>query len=205
MIAIYIVFGLFILIGIIYIDKKSDYNEILIYKWTKENGDFYFSVPFYIWQSNKVNKAKEVYTQNTILEFEGYKYKITNFGGIFPRTNGEFFLEKELRFWGEPLSIISSHRNTQITVNQYGSGNISIDLNNNEYINEIINVREYISNDAYIDGIDKEVMQDFISKVLDGKSMEKREVKKAYDTFIRYEPLLSFVVNILSVVKGFIG
>lgn len=204
MIALYIALGLLIFIGLIYIDKKMDYNEIFIHKWTNEqNGSFYFSVPFYIWQGNKVNKAKEMYTQNTILEFDGYKYIITNFGGVFPVTNGGFFLEKELRFWGEPLRVISSQSSTQITINQYGSGNISIALNNNEYINDVLNIQEYISNDTYIDGTDKEVMQDFLSKILNAKSMEKREAKRAYDTFLKYEPLLSFAVDVLSLVKDF--
>lgn len=206
MIALYAVLGIVIFIGLIFIDKKVEYNQIFMRKWTdKQTGNFYFSVSFYIWQVNKVKRAKEIYTQNTIIESEGYKYIITNFGGEFSVTNGGFFFERELRFWGEPLRGISSQSNTQITINQYGSGNISIDLNNNEYINDIVNIQEYISNDTYIDGTDKELMQDFISKILNGKSMEKREVKNAYETFLKYEPLLSFALNFLSVVKDFIG
>lgn len=199
---VYIIIGL-LLIGVLkYIDIRSKYDIIQIFKWTKENGEFYFSVPYYIWQGNKVMKAKKIYTQNMILDFEGYKYQITNFGGTFAKTNGLFF-ERELRYWGGPLNIVWSSSNPQITINQYGSGNVSIDLNNNQYINDIVNIREFISHDTYIDGIDKEIMQEFISKILNGKSMETKEVKKAYDTFLKYEPLLSFALNFLSVIKDF--
>jgi archaellum component FlaF (FlaF/FlaG flagellin family) len=204
MIAVYVIVALLIIIGLIYVDKKSSYDEIPIFKWTKENGEFYFSVPYYIWQVNKIKQTKKIYSQNTILDFEGYKYQITNLGGIFPRTNGTLFLERELRFWGEPLNIIYSNSNVQITINQYGSGNVSINLNNNKYINDIINIQEYISKDTYIDGTDKQVMQDFISKILSEKSMEKKEVKRAYDTFLKYEPLLSFALNVLSAIKDFL-
>ncbi|MHB9924538.1 hypothetical protein [Clostridium botulinum] len=204
MIIVYAIVGVLILIGLVYIDKKSSYNDIPILKYTRgEDGEFYFSVPYYIWQGNKINKAKKVCSQNTILDFDGYKYQITNFGGTFSRTNGGLFFEKELRFWGEPLSILRSNSNTQITINQYGSGNISIELNNDEYINDIINIQEYISKDTYIEGTDKEVMQDFLSKILNGKSMDTREAKGAYDTFLKYEPLLGFAVDILSLIKDF--
>lgn len=189
---------------LMYIDKRTEYNDIFIKKWTDpRDGGFYFSVSFYIWQVNKVKRAKEICTQNSIIEIEGYKYIITNFGGEFPITNGGFFLERELRFWGEPLMVISSQSNTQITINQYGSGNISINLNNNKYVNDIINIQEYISSDTHIYGTDKEVMQDFLSKILDGKSMETREAKRAYDTFLKYEPLIGFAVDVLSLIKDF--
>lgn len=203
MIVVYAIVAVLIVIGLIYIDKKSNYNEIPILKRTKGNGEFYFSVHYYIWQGNKIKKARKIYSQNTILDFDGYKYQITNFGGTFPVTNGGVFYERELRFWGEPLNILRSNSNTQITINQYGSGNISIELNNNEYINDFINIQEYISKDTYMDGTDKEVMQDFLSKILNGKSMDTREAKGAYDTFLKYEPLLSFAVDVLSLIKDF--
>jgi hypothetical protein len=194
-----------ILIGLSYIDRKSDYNEIVIFLWNNENGEFYFFVPYYIWQSKKVERAKEIYVQNAIIDFDGYKYQITRFGGVFSKTNGtSYFLEKELRFWGEPLNIVQSNSNTQVTINQYGSGNISIDINNNKYINEIIKIEKYISEDIHIDKIDKDVMQDFISKILYKRSMDKKEAKKAYDIFLKYEPLLSFGLIFLSVVKDFL-
>jgi hypothetical protein len=203
MLVVYIIVGVLILIGLIYIDKKSSYDSITMFKHDMGNGDYYFVVPYYIWQSNKVKRAKEVFSQNTIVKFDSYRYLLTNFGGSFSRTNGGLFLEKELRYWGEPLTILRSNSNTQITINQYGSGNISIELNDNEYINDIINIQEYISKDTYIDGTDKEVMQDFLIKILNGKSMDTREAKGAYDTFLKYEPLLSFTVDILSLIKDF--
>lgn len=90
-----------------------------------------------------------------------------------------------------------------MSINQYGTGNISVTLNNNQYINDIVNIQEYISQDTCIDGTDKEVMQDFLSKVLNSKSMETKEVKRAYDTFLKYEPLLSFALNFFSVIKDY--
>ncbi|KGR91886.1 hypothetical protein CD30_02985 [Ureibacillus massiliensis 4400831 = CIP 108448 = CCUG 49529] len=192
-----------ILIGLIYVDSKSSYNEISIEMWTKESGEFYFSVPCYIWQESKKRRAKEIYSQNTILDFDGYKYGITNLGGVFPRTNGGLFFERELRFWGIPLHVLQSVRNTYLTINQYGSGIINIEVNNNEIINEIISIKEYISNDTLINGIDKEVMNNFLSKILSGERMERGEAKAAYDTFLKYEPLLSLSVNIISIIKDF--
>lgn len=202
MIFVYIAIGLIVIIGLKYIDIKRNYDNIPIFKCDMGNGEFYFSVPFYIWQGNKVKKAKELYTQNSILEVNGYKYQIRNFGGAFAVPNGVFF-ERELRYWGEPLRIVWSNSNPQVTINQYGSGDISVTLNNNQYMNDIVNIQEYISQDTHIDGTDKELMQDFIDKVINGRSMGTKEVKNAYDTFLRYEPLLSFALNFFSVIKGF--
>jgi len=189
------------IIGLICVDNKINYDEILIKKWTKENGEFYFAVTYYIWQLNKKKRAKEIYTQNTILDFEGYKYIITNFGGEFQVTKDGLFFERELRYWGSPLNKIQSDRNTYLTINQYGSGIINIEVNNNEFINEIVNIQEYISNDTYIDEIDKEVMHSFLNKMLTGQAMNKGEVNMAYDTFLKYEPLLSFSLSIVSLFK----
>ena len=203
MVFIYILIGVLVIVGLKYIDTKSKYDIIPIYKRDLGNGDFYFSVPFYIWQGKKVKKAQEIYTQNTILEFGGYKYQLTSFGGAFPIPEGVFF-EKELRYWGEALKIVWSNNNPQVLINQYGTGNISVTLNNNQYFNDILNIQEYISQDTCIDGTDKEVMQDFLNKVLNSKSMETKEVKTAYDIFLKYEPLLSFALNFFSVIKDFI-
>lgn len=186
-----------------YLDGRYTYDNIKIYKLDKENNEFYFYVPVYIWQKNKAKKAIEVYAQGTVVEVYGYKYELTNFKGEFRTNNGSFF-ERELRFGAEPLRILWSNKNPQITIHQYGSGNISITLNNNEYLNEIVNVREYISHDTNIDGFDKEIMQDFINKILNTRSIESGEVNKAYSTFLKYEPLLSFALNFFSVIKDFI-
>lgn len=91
MVFIYITIGLLVIIGLKYIDIKSNYINVPIYKRDLGNGDFYFTVPFFIWQGNKVKKAKEAYTQNTILEFGGYKYQLTSFGGAFSVPDGVFF------------------------------------------------------------------------------------------------------------------
>ncbi|WP_088044498.1 hypothetical protein [Bacillus sp. EAC] len=203
MITIYVIIGILVIMGLIFIDIKRNYNEIPIFKWTFENGDFYFSVPYYIWQVNKKMLARKMYFQNSILDFEGYKYEITNFGGDFPRTKGGLFFERELRFWGNPLNILRTNSNMHITINQYGSGNINIELNNNEYINNIMNIQEYLSKDIYINGTDKELMQNFLNKILSGQSINIKEAKGAYDTFLKYEPLLSFAVDILSLIKEF--
>lgn len=198
-----IVVLLVVLIALIYIDSKSNYSEVPIFKWTKDNGEFYFSVPYYIWQKNKKKIAKIIHSQNTILDFDGYKFVITNFGGEFPKTNGDLFFERELRFWGDPLTILQTNKSEYLTINQYGSGIINIELNKSEITNEIIKIQEYISNDAYIDitDTDKEIIQDFLNKALNGKGMDRREAEVAYDTFLKYEPLLSFSVNIMSLIK----
>lgn len=186
-----------------YLDSRCTYNDIKIYKLDKENNEFYFYVPVYIWQKNKAKKAIEVYAQGKVVEVQGYKYELTNFRGEF-RTNNGLFFERELRFGAEPLRILWSNKSPQITIYQYGSGNISITLNNNEFLNEIVNVREYISQDTNIDGFDKEIMQDFINKILNTRSMESGEFNKAYNTFLKYEPLLSFALNFFTVIKDFI-
>lgn len=194
---VYIVIGIivitFILLG--YVDNKTNYDNIPIFKHTKDNGEYYFSIPYYIWQENKKSKAIEMYSQNTILDFNGYKYEITNFGGYFL---GSLFIERELRFWGNPLQ---TNRNTQLTINQYGTGNIHVELNNNEYINHFINIQEYISQDMYIDRVDKEIMQNLLRKILNEENIGKKEFDGAYEVFLKYEPLLSFAVDVLSSIK----
>lgn len=187
-----------------YWDRRSEYDNINIYKLDIENIGFYFYVPIYIWQKNKAKKALEVYSQGTIVDVCRYKYELTDFKGEF-HANNRLFIEKELRFGAEPLKILWSNKNPQITIYQYGSGNVSFTLNNNEFINELVNIKEYISNDTNIDGFDKEIMEDFISKILKARSMESSEVNKAYNIFIKYEPLLSFALNFFSVIKDFIA
>lgn len=194
---------LVILIVASYIDKKSSYDNIPIFQVVKDNGDFYFLVRYYIWQGNKVRRAKEMYPQNTILELDGYKYEITRYGEGYPATDGLMFLEKELRFWGEPLRTLQSIKNENVIINQYGSGNISIQLNNNEIVNKFVDIQEYISNDTNIDGVDKQVLQEFISNVLNHKNIEENKARKAYNVFLKYEPLLSFAVDVISLLKDF--
>lgn len=199
---IYIAIGVVVMGALKYTDIKKNYDSITIFKHQYENGEFYFSIPFYIWQENKVKRAKEIYTQNLILDFNGYKYEITNFGGVFSIHNG-FWFERELRYWGEPLRIIWSNSNQQVTINQYGSGNISFSLNSNQYMNDIVNIKEYISNNTNIDGIDKGIMSNFIDNVVNERSMGEKEIKNAYDTFLKYEPFLSFALNFFSVIQDF--
>lgn len=207
MIYIYLALAVILISLVMYvlacIDKKSSYDDIPIFNVIEGNGNFYFLVRYYIWQGNKVRRAKEIYSQNTILEVDGYKYEITRCGEGFPASDGVMFFEKELRFWGEPLRTLQSIKNENVIINQYGSGNISIQLNNNEIVNKFVDIQEYISNDTNIDGVDKQVLQDFISNILNNKSIEQNQARTAYNVFLKYEPLLSFAVDVVSLLKDF--
>jgi len=189
---------------LVYIDQKSTYEKIDIYKWTKENGDFYFSVPYYIWQRNKKIRIREIYSQNTILEFQGERFLITHYGGEFPQIKGNPLFEREARYWGEPLTILQTYRNEHLTINQYGSGVINVQLNNTEINNEIINIQEYISGESDLTFDEKEMLLNFIENIYKDKGMRKEEVRNAYDIFLKYEPLLSLSTNIVSLIRNFL-
>lgn len=203
---ILLILGIIVIIAaLVYIDQKSNYEKIDIFKTTKDNGEFYFFVPYFVWQKSKKRRIFEEYSQDTILEFPGEKFLITHCGGDFPHPQGISFIEREIRYWGEPLTILHSESNEYITINQYGSGVIDVQLNNTEIKNELINIKEYISKDLDISFDEKEVLLTFLESIHKNKSMREEEVENATDIFRKYEPFLSLSTNIISLIRSFLS
>lgn len=203
------ILGIFVIIAVlVYIDQKSNYEKIGIFKITKDNGEFYFYASYFVWQKNKKRRILEEYFQGTTVGFPGEKFLITHYGVDFPHPQGISFIEREVRFWGEPLTILHSEGNKYVTINQYGSGVIDIQLNTTEVKNELINIKEYISKDIDISFDEKEVLLDFLENIHQNKSMREEEVKNACDIlkkYKKYEPILSLSTNIISLIRSFLS
>jgi len=94
--------------------------------------------------------------------------------------------------------------NERLTINQYGYGDNHLQLNKTEIYNEIIEIKEYISNEHAIKLDDKETLLNFLENIYQNKNVSKEEAKSAYELFMKYEPLLSLSTNVIALFRSFL-
>lgn len=188
-----------IFIVVIYIDKKSKYDNIIPLPRVNSNGDVHFYIPYYIWQSNKkacilerCYQGEKIYTSNAT-------FVITHCSDRFQNL---FLFEKEIICWVQPLNAIRNEEN--YIINQYSQGNNYLQLNRTVISNEIIEVKEYISNamDIHID--EKNEILNILEKIIENNNIKKEEAESVLEIFNKYEPLLSLSTNIITLIQSFI-
>ncbi|MDU0153242.1 hypothetical protein [Bacillus cabrialesii] len=202
-IAVVSFFILIMLLNIIDSKVHYDIHNVRLMRYSFPDGQYYFAVSFYFWQAKKARVAKQIYSQNTIVEVEGFYYEINHIDGIRPKTGG-FFFEKEIRYFGEPLKLERTSNINNYVINQFDQGTIAIDLSTGCSINEYHNIYKYLYENRDIAPLDKEFLLQFLEKLKYRRSTNEEELNSVYNTFLKYEPLASLALNLINTIFSFI-
>lgn len=196
-IVLILVFVLLLFFAII-IDSKKKYTkeDIVSRLITRENGQQYIQISTFIWQINKIKKIRELYKQNSIYTSNGFNYTITSClkEGIstFITYDFEYGVQPYIKFEASVLEHI-------IIFN--GGENITINFNNvinyYEMYSEIINS---VSNEC-----DSKQLLEYIEDISNNVPFDRRNVDDFYKLLQKYEPIISFATNIISILASIIS
>jgi len=163
-------------------------------------GNVQIFIPYYIWQTNKKTRILEECYQGREIYYLKATFIITHCDSGFRGAN---FIEKKVICWGQPAIQTTGNEDTYI-INQYGQGNNPFQFNQIKINNEIIEIREYLSNAVDINIDEKEEVLSVLEKIIENNDIKKEEAENVLEIFNKYEPLLSLATNIITLIRSFI-
>lgn len=190
---------LLIFILMLFTEKNRIYTETdFILKRIENPADntYYFEIPISFYQFRKREEVRKRYGQNGIIyrEEDNSYHRVLKWGANVQGIQ---------RIIAEPYIVEEIIPNNNYNLYISNNGSLYINLTNESYFNGLY---QEITNQALdIDEQERDSALNILKDILDKKVMRKKALENLYDFLEKYNVILSYASNVLSIISSIIG